>query len=131
MLPIGNDYMRTSTSPQPVTRMWNVVEQRIPTPFTINLSKLSSPNYIPSLNGVDGAFGELRRFGDMVMYHDAEESEMIMDSRLISRSVWNSEWMLVIPGAGLLSNPEEGLKQFAEHVSDIKISIQTYSHQGQ
>ena len=131
MVPIGNDYMRTSTSPQPITRMWNVVEQRIPTPFTINLSKLSSPNYIPSLNGVDGAFGELRRFGDMVMYHDAEESEMIMDSRLISRSVWNSEWMLVIPGAGLLADPEEGLKQFAEHVSDIKISIQTYSHQGQ
>jgi len=131
MVPIGNDYMRTSTSPQPITRMWNVVEQRIPRPFTINLSKLSSPNYIPSLNGVDGAFGELRRFGDMVMYHDAEESEMIMDSRLISRSVWNSEWMLVIPGAALLSDQQEGLTQFAEHVSDIKISIQTYSHQGQ
>jgi hypothetical protein len=70
------------------------------------------------------------------MYHDngdpeADGSELVMDSRLISRSVWNSEWLLIIPGSGLHVDPMTGLTKLAETVSDIKILFQTYSHQGQ
>jgi hypothetical protein len=136
LVPVGSDYQRVSTSTLPVTRIWSVQEQRIPTPFIINQANLTAPGFIPSLNGVDGGFNELRRHGDFRMYHDngdpeADGSELVMDSRLISRSVWNSEWLLIIPGSGLHVDPMTGLTKLAETVSDIKIFFQTYSHQGQ
>lgn len=132
LVPVGNDYLRTSTSALPVTRSWNVVEQRIPIPFVINQSNLSSPNYIPTLNGVDGIFGELRRHGDFRMYQDDDvESTITASSRLIGRSVWNSEWLLIIPGVNLHYDPNTGLQQFADTVSDIQLYFSTYSHTGQ
>ncbi len=136
LVPVGTDYLRTSSATQPITRAWNIVEQRIPAPFLINASHISSPDYIPTLNGIDGSFSDLRRYGDFRMYHDngdpeADESELIMDSRLISRSVWNSQWLLIIPGAGLDADPEAGLKKLTDNISDIKLYFLTYSHQGQ
>lgn len=135
LVPVGNDYLRTSSAQESSVRMWSVLEQRIPTPFVINQSNLTAPDFIPTLNGVDGGFAELRRHGDFRMYHDdggaVDESELIYDSRLIGRSVWNSEWLLIIPGAGLHSDPSTGLQQLAENVSDIKLHFRTYSHQGQ
>lgn len=136
LVPVGNDYSRTSSSGQPAIRQWKVVEQRIPTPFVINQSQLWSPNFMPTLNGPDGIFGELRRHGDFRMFHDngdpsADESEIILDTRLIGRSIWNSQWLLIIPGAGLFVDPELGLNQFAENVSDILLHFQTYSQSGQ
>ena len=62
---------------------------------------------------------------------EADDSELIMDSRLISRSIWNSEWMLIIPGSGLAADPAAGLKKLAEKITDIKIYFTTTSHQGQ
>ncbi len=98
-------------------------------------SELVSPGFIPTLNGIDGGYSELRRHGDFRMYHDAggavQESELILDSRLIGRSVWNSEWLLIIPGAGLHVDANTGLRQLAETVSDLKLHFKTYSHQGQ
>jgi hypothetical protein len=38
--------------------------------------------------------------------------------------------MLVIPGANLAADPRDGVKKFAETVSDIKLYFDTYSHQG-
>jgi len=135
LVPTGSDYLRVSTSALPVTRVWSVVDQLIPTPFTINQSNLVAPDYVPTLDGVDGGFGDLRRNGDFRMYHDAggsvNDSETISSSRLIGRSVWNSQWMLIIPGADLAVDPNAGLTQFAQTVADIKIYFKTYSHQGQ
>ena len=66
-------------------------------------------------------------------YHDSgdfDPSETVTDSRLIGRSVWNTEWMLVIPGGTLLSDPNSGLEAFAASVSDIKLLFQTYAYSG-
>lgn len=135
IVPVGDDYMRVSTALYPVTRVWNIQEQRIPLPFTINNADVTSPDYIPSLDGVDGVFSALRRHGDFRIYHNAgasvDESELVYDSRLISRSVWNSEWLLIIPGANLAADPEAGLTTLAESISDIRLFFKTYSHQGQ
>ncbi|MEO6475878.1 MAG: choice-of-anchor D domain-containing protein [Luteolibacter sp.] len=136
LVPIGNDFLRASSSATPFTRMWSVNEQRIPTPFVINQSNLTAPGFIPTLNGVDGGYGEPRRHGDFRMYHDngdpeADDSELVLDSRLIGRSVWNSEWMLVIPGAGLSADPITGLTKLSDTIGDIKLYFKTYSHQGQ
>jgi hypothetical protein len=116
--------------------MWNIEERRIPTPFVTNSANLTSPGFIPSLDGVDGGFGELRRHGDFRIYHDdgnpqADDSEIQYDSRLIGRSVWNSDWLLIIPGAGLHADPVLGLSLLTDGISDIKLHFTTYSHQGQ
>jgi len=136
MVPVGNDYLRASSSAHPITRMWKVLEQRIPAPFVINNANLSSPGFIPTLNGVDGGFSDLRRHGDFRVYHDngnpqANDSELILDSRLIGRSVWNSDWLLIIPGANLGADPNAALIKLAESLSDIKLHFKTYSSQGQ
>lgn len=70
------------------------------------------------------------------MYHDngdpePDDSETISSNRLVSRSVWNSQWLLIIPGAGLDADPMAGLTRLAENISDIKLYFLTYSHQGQ
>ncbi len=136
LVPLGEDFLRTSTSTQPIVRSWSVVEQRIPAPFLINPNSISSPGYIPTMDGMDGSFGDLRRFGDFRIYHDngdseADDSELVMDSRLAGRSVWNSQWMLVIPGSGLGVDPDASLRKLADHVTDIKLYFLTSSHQGQ
>ena len=130
LVPVGNDYLRTSSTPEPEVRMFSITEQRIPVPFTINQSDISDPGYIPTLNGVDGGFAELRRHGDFVMHNDTVDG-VDFDTRLVSRSVWNSEWLLIIPGAGLDADPMTGLEAFAENVTDIELNFLTYSHQGQ
>ena len=136
LVPIGSDFLRTSSSTLPVTRTWDVVEQRVPTPFILNPTSLTSPNYIPTLDGVGGSFGAVRRHGDFRIYHNngdpnADDSELVQDSRLISRSIWNSEWMLIIPGGGLDADPAAGLRKLADKITDIKIYFTTTSHQGQ
>jgi hypothetical protein len=116
-------------------RTWSVHDTRIPTPFTLNTSNLTSPGFIPSMDGLDGAFGSPRRHADFRIYHGNVDLNGLNDNeqstRLVGRSIWNSEWLLVIPGAGLHADPDFGLDQFAENVSDIKLTFKTYSHNGQ
>jgi hypothetical protein len=89
-------------------------------------------------------FGQLRQFASFRAYHDSgsfDPSETITASRLIGRSVWNTRWLLIIPGRTLLNDPEEGIERFiygtdtgngrdGNGVKDIKIFFQTYSISG-
>ena len=50
--------------------------------------------------------------------------------RLIGRSVWNTQWKLVIPGDTLLADPKEGLSRLIQTVTDIKLYFTTYSYSG-
>ena len=60
--------------------------------------------------------------------------ELPVDSRLIGRSVWNNEWILIIPGETLkgptLADKLAGLETFLNTVSDVKLFFQTYSYPG-
>ena len=141
LVPIGDDFLRTSSTNGASVRSWSIIEQRIPTPFVINEGDINAPGYIPTLNGVDGGFGLLRRHGDFRVYHDEgyegpedkapNDDELLLTTRLIGRSVWNSDWMIIIPGAGLDADPEAGLIKLADTISDIRLQFTTYSHQGQ
>lgn len=134
LVPVGQDYMRTSNAGEPVVRAWNLIEQVIPTPFALNSNDLSQPGFIPSFDGVDGVRGDVRRFGDFRAFAtdtgQPDSSGMIRDSRLIGRSVWNSQWLMIIPGATLGTNEEGSLDTFAEDVSDIMLNFETYTHRG-
>jgi leucyl aminopeptidase (aminopeptidase T) len=139
LIPVGTDYFRVSTATNPFTRGWSVKDTRVPTPFVMNQSQMSAPGFIPSLDGIDGSYGEVRRHADFRVYHgdnlnadgDLDVDDDEQSTRLIARSIWNSEWLLIIPGAGLYGDATTGLERFADHVSDIKLNFKTYSHNGQ
>ena len=64
----------------------------------------------------------------------------MFNSRLIGRSVWNTRWLLIIPGARLDSDPQTGVNLFiygnpegtpnaSGGVTDIKLFLKSYSYQ--
>jgi hypothetical protein len=89
-------------------RSWNVVDQRIPVPLPITSSNLTDPNWRPYTGSTSGFFEEIRKFSSFRAYHDAggySAQEMLNSGRLVGRSVWNTQWVLIIPSATLLNDP--------------------------
>ncbi|MCD4749010.1 MAG: hypothetical protein K8R59_06525 [Thermoanaerobaculales bacterium] len=147
LIPVGADVLRSPSADDFRTREWTVVDQVLPVPFPIGAGDLEDEAWLPLEDMLSGPFGEIRRFSSFRAHHFAEpfdDSEIISDSRLIGRSVWNTEWLLVIPGGTLLYDPEEGLEAFIEGqeipdgggerdgngVSDVKLFFQTYAYSG-
>jgi probable HAF family extracellular repeat protein len=133
LVPAGSDILSSPTANDFVTRGWRVVDQALPVPFPIGANRLSDPSWIPINDSIGGSFAEIRRFSSFRAYHDSggfNPSEATSDSRLIGRSVWNTDWILIIPGQTFLANPNTGLDRFIDSVSDIKLFFQTYSYSG-
>ena len=59
-----------------------------------------------------------------------EDSTLVYNSRLIGRSVWNSEWWVLIPAASLNADSEKGKSAFLDNVKDIHLYLKTYSFSG-
>jgi len=55
---------------------------------------------------------------------------MSFASRLVGRSVWNTRWLLIIPGGTFHYDSNHGLDTFIENVKDIKLFFQTYAISG-
>ena len=55
---------------------------------------------------------------------------MSFASRLVGRSVWNTRWLLIIPGGTFHYDADHGLDTFIENVKDIKLFFQTYAISG-
>jgi hypothetical protein len=133
LVPAGADVMRSPSGNNLETREWRVVDQKIPVPFPIGFSSLNNSAWIPMNDSLSDTFADIRRFSSFRAFHDSgvfETSETISDSRLIGRSVWNTDWMLIIPGGTFLFDPNEGLDTFINSVGDIKIFFQTYAYSG-
>lgn len=146
LVPIGEDILRTPSGEPEEIRGWHVVEQIIPQPYPIVAQDLEPENWIPLNDTVPDVFTAVRRHVRLRAYPDGgfDPSEMTYDSRLVGRSVWNTQWLLIIPGASLLGDPEEGLEQFingpeipggggertGNGVTDIKLFFKTYAYSG-
>jgi hypothetical protein len=133
LVPAGADIMRSPSGNNLETREWRVVDQKIPVPFPIGFSSLNNAGWIPMNDSLSDTFADVRRFSSFRAFHDSgifDPAETITDSRLIGRSVWNTDWMLIIPGGTFLFDPDEGLDTFISSVSDIKIFFQTYAYSG-
>ncbi len=151
LVPVGEDVVRAAGANDFSYRHWKVFDQKIPIPNNF----LGSPpnysiNWIPinfSLSGEFGAVGGQRQYSSIDATTESQAipldtTHIQTDSELIGRSVWNTQWMLVIPGVSLLgSDPDEGLQRFiagalvngqrtGNGVTDIKIYFQTYSYSG-
>ncbi|KMT64331.1 PA14 domain-containing protein [Catenovulum maritimum] len=149
LVPVGLDVMYVPDSLELDTREWEVVDQVIPVPLPARDSDLNSNSWIPSADSVSGSFDKIRRHSSFRAYHDSgvfDVNSMTFDSRLVGRSVWNTRWMLIIPGGTFLANSDDGMNTFiygqkvpgaanasqrdGNGVSDIKLFFQTYSYSG-
>jgi len=146
MFPVGADVLRSPTFDDFSTRQWQIIDQVLPVPFPIGAQELEDANWIPMADSLSNNFNEVRRFSQFRAHHFSEpfdETQIATDSRLIGRSVWNREWVVIIPGGSLLNDPDEGLETFINGqeiddsgerdglgVSDIRIFFNTYSYSG-
>jgi len=133
LIPVGMDVMLVPDSTDMDSREWTVVDQKLPIPLPVGDSDLNNPDWIPSLDGVDGSMAEIRRYSSFRAYHDDgyfDQNQVSYDSRLIGRSVWNTRWMLIIPGGTFHYDQDQGLDAFIDSVTDIKLFFQTYAMSG-
>ena len=150
LFPVGADLMRSpSRSSGETIRSWNVFDQALPVPYNVSASDVNAPNWIPYFDSLSENFAAPRRFASLRAYHDSGNftpAELCTNARLIGRSVWNTKWMLLIPGRTLLADPVEGLNLFIygpmktglmsgggrtmQGVTDIKLFFNTYSFSG-
>lgn len=147
LVPAGLDVMRAPNDATLSTREFDVVDQAIPVPFPVGTSALQNPNYIPSNDSLDTPFNTIRQFSRFRAYpYSGQEdpAQLVSDTRLIGRSVWNTKWLLIIPGGTLLNNATEGLDTFVRGplvpnsttqrdgngINDIKLFFETYSYSG-
>ncbi len=151
LVPTGADVLRSPSDPRNLaTRQWTILDQAVPVPFALAYksggiipSELSNPTWIPSINGVSGSASTIRRYGQLRAFDDQVAADGIASTRLVGRSVWNTRWLLIIPGRALLSDPVEGIERFLNGpinaqtnertgtgVTDIRIEFETYAVPG-
>ena len=135
LVPAGLDIMSVPNSDDPAKiRLWKVLDQRIPVPIPALNAQLDSVNYIPILDGLNGRYGEPRKYSTFRAYHDGTDTvnmdEMVLDTRLVGRSIWNTQWLLIIPGRMLNADPNTGLDRFIAQVSDVRLVFRTYGISG-
>lgn len=135
LIPVGSDIMSIANSPTPdKVRMWKVVDQQIPIPLPSLTAALDRSRFTPLLDSLNGRIGSPRRYSSFRAYHNAEAAvdfdELVYDCRLVGRSVWNTEWLLIIPGLTLNTDPNEGLDRFINQITDIQLIFQSYGFSG-
>lgn len=135
LIPVGTDVLRSPTGNTLETREWRIFDQALPVPFPIGQSDLGNAGWIPMNDSLSGAYGEMRRFSSMRAYPteafpDLDTATIAANTRLIGRSVWNTRWMLIVPGGTLLFDPNKGIDQFINSVADIRLLLMTYSYSG-
>jgi hypothetical protein len=131
LVPVGADVMRSPTDDGFGTREWVVVDQWLPSLSTVGATNLASATYIPANDSLKGEMGRIRRFSQFAAHPYSGgfvAAEATTDSRLIGRSVWNTRWLLIVPGGALLSDPDEGIRRFLASVDDIRLLFQTNAY---
>ncbi|ETR71950.1 MAG: hypothetical protein OMM_02090 [Candidatus Magnetoglobus multicellularis str. Araruama] len=147
LVPAGLDVMYVPDSFDLDTREWDIIDQVIPIPLPLGQSDILQSNWIPMISTINEDPTKIRRYASFRAYHDNgyfNENEMSYDSRLVGRSVWNTRWILIIPGATFLNDPDDGLDTLIygelvpgsdltrdeNGISDIKLFFQTYANSG-
>jgi hypothetical protein len=144
LIPVGVDSMRAPPlGDAGAIRTWMVQDVAIPLPFNISASDLSTKSIWKSGDALTETLFELRKhqafrpvasgtyFSDhLYTGNNTLQRSQYTNNRLVGRSVWNSQWKLIIPADTLLEDPYEGLDRFIRTVNDIKLHFVTYSYSG-
>ena len=151
LVPVGKDCMRVPGLDEGTVMQFAVQDQVIPAPYAVGSTHLDDLNWVPSM--LDGDFAgadaasKIRRHPSFRADFGAEGAEpddgKLDATRLVGRSVWNTKWLLVIPGGSMNADRERALSVFINGsdvnrdgvrdllpVSDIRIGFKTYSNAG-
>jgi hypothetical protein len=136
LIPCGNDFMRTPMGDTGDIRSWQVVDQALPLPYNLGASDFNTTQFF----GPNDTFAErpwvirkhqaFRMVADPAIYEDGSLPTVFTNARLIGRSVWNSQWKIVIPAHTLLRDEQQGMNHFVKSVKDIRLFFRTYSNAG-
>jgi hypothetical protein len=137
LIPAGADVMTIPNDPDLKLRLWDVVDQNIPIPYPSISANLNDPGFKPLTDSLTGSFGDARMFSSFRAFgfnhttlSSFEQSTLTFNTRLIGRSVWNTKWLLIIPGATLNADPTQGLTKFINSLTDINVVINSYGYSG-
>jgi hypothetical protein len=139
LVPVGADVTRVPSDGTP--RMWHLLDQTFPVPFPIGGSELTTPDWLPwdSISGGSSALARRRRIPTVAAFPQGDcqqPGDCDVSYKLTGRSVWNTRWLLIIPGSQLQgSNPANGVDVFINGTSgtgvrDIKLLFDCYGYQG-
>ena len=144
LIPVGVDSMRTPPLGDTSNiRTWTVQDVAIPMPFNIGASDFSTKQLWQGNDSLTEPLFTIRKHQAFrpvsttdvfspSLYGDTGSlrRSQFTNNRLVGRSVWNSQWKLVIPGRTLLNDPNAGLDRFIQTVTDVKLHFVTYSYSG-
>lgn len=143
LVPVGEDTMRSPPlGDSSELRTWTVDDVAIPLPFNIGGSGFSGKNFYQSADSLTEPLFTLRKhqafrpvdsagqFASNPYLGTGLQFSQFTNRRLIGRSVWNSQWKLVIPADSLLADPKEGMTRLMQTLTDIKLHFTTYSYSG-
>jgi len=144
LIPAGADSMRSPPlGDTGAVRTWDVRDVVVPLPFNIGASEFATTDSWQSADFLTEEMFMVRKHQPFRPVSGASvfsinnfgtsgymQTSPFTNSRLIGRSVWNSQWKVVIPGSTLLEDPEEGLRRLIRTVEDIQIHFITYSYSG-
>lgn len=135
LVPAGMDLMTIPTSRDLQVRAWNVVDQKVPVPHALGRSPLGVENWFAAKDTLDGGMGDIRKFSSFRAYPTTSPSaptddEINFQSRLVGRSVWNTRWLLIIPGQTFNADASKGLTDFQASVKDIYLVFKTFGFSG-
>ncbi len=136
LIPTGVDSLLASPlGDTAVVRSWAVRDQAVPLPFDLGRNDFAATQFFTpqgTLNEqlwITRKHQAFRPVNDPAFFYSTLPGEFT-SSRLVGRSVWNSQWKLVIPAYTLLNLEDDGLDRFVRSVSDIQLFLRTYSHSG-
>ena len=136
LIPCGSDRMLAPPLGDTNTlRSWTVHDQALPLPYNLGASAFNTTNFFDA----NGTLSEqpwilrkhqpFRPVSDPSLFYSSIPTEFT-NTRLIGRSVWNTQWKIVIPAYTLLSDEPEALNRFVASVKDIQLFLRTYSNSG-
>jgi hypothetical protein len=129
LVPVGVDRQRTPLSGGEAVRDWRVIDQVWPIPFPTSSGSVNLPLAGVGTDNVHA----IRRHAPMLAF-DSDElpatARIPYDTRLIGRSAWNTQWVLIIPGSALSASPSDALDELIDGVTDVHLHLDTYSYSG-
>lgn len=137
LIPVGADTLRVPQCPDAPIRVWQLIDQTLPIPLILGDEYFDTPSWQP-WDALDGGAAALvqRRLIPTVAACPASEPFCDSSVKLTGRSIWNSRWMLIIPGSELEgADPVDGIDVFIGDannpgVSDIKLLFTSYGYSG-
>ncbi len=135
LIPCGMDYLRAPLGETGVIRSWQVNDQALPLPYNLGASAFNSTQFFTAAGTMSEQPWVIRKHQPLRAVSDPGLFEgdfpiIYSSARLIGRSVWNSQWKIVIPAVTLLADEQAGLNNFAASVQDIQLFIRSYSNSG-